>query len=148
MQSYKDSKLFISLYYSSRTHHYEKRQYNHTGAIYPFRSDDVGPISCPAHGVPFTFRTHSAPVHGQDRDIQQKETCLDIPLYRIRALECAYNILGMQCHHGWRTFRDLRKRIPDVIDIRAVPSKQEEVYRRSAVHLSHGDMDCMGKILL
>ena len=77
----------------------------------------------------------------------QAEGILVVPLLRVRAVERAYNLLGLQCNRRRRNFRDTGQLASDVGLIRPVPFQPQTSQVRPAVYTSRSGVDCLGKAL-
>ena len=125
----------------------EKHKYASLDTDSGFCRDNVHTIHSSTYRNPCTLRACSSALHGENSRSYREETRMDISLFGIRDLERHHDFLGMQRNCRRRSFRDLRQCPADVRGIRAFPSEQEEIQRRSAIYIPGCHMDSMGEIL-
>ena len=117
------------------------------GTFPAFGSPSQHPVAGAAHRLGRTVCIYPAANCRRSGNQAQAEGILVVPLLRVRAVERAYNLLGLQCNRRRRNFRDTGQLASDVGRVRPVPFQPQTSQVRPAVYTSCSGVDCLGKAL-
>ena len=117
------------------------------GTVPAFGSPSQHTVAGAAHRLGRTVCIHPAANCRRSGNQAQAEGILVVPLLRVRAVERAYNLLGLQCNRRRRNFRDNGQFASDVGRIWPVPFQPQTSQVRPAVYTSCSGVDCLGTLL-